>query len=86
MFPIQVKQNIAFVFTFFNWVKIYYFPHNCSKQEPDFPFFFSISCIHLQFLWTMQVQTRRLSKPRAPACQSRLLLLELGGFFHHASK
>ena len=36
---------------------------NCTKQEPDFPLFFSISCIHLQFHWTMQGQIGRLSKP-----------------------
>ena len=70
----------------FNRVKIQYLPQNRSKHEPDFSLFFSISCVHLQFMWMMQDQTGRLSKPRAPSCQSYLLLLEPGGFFHRASK
>ena len=59
----------------FNRVKIYYLPQNYSKQEPDFLSFFSISCIHLQFLWTMQGQTGCLSNSPTgtaqllPSCQ-----------------
>ena len=40
----------------FNGVKIDYLPQNCCKQGPDCRLFFSIQCIHLQFLWTTQGQ------------------------------
>ena len=52
---------------------------NCSKQEPDFPLFFSILCIHLQFPWTMQGQNGRLSK--LPA--SIVPVNEVTNFFTH---